>query len=97
MLKSMVEDDNSNRAKEQAKKNFEALSMDDAESMKEYIARAKSLALNIKYHDIEVTDQDISRRVLNGLSPSYAPEKRNSALKTDFSLAELEGGLVRVE
>ena len=83
----MVEDDNSDRAKEQAKKNFEGLSMDSAESMKEHIARAKSLALNVQYHDVEVTDQEISRRVLNGLPPPYAPEKRNFALKTDFSLA----------
>ena len=65
--------------------------------MKEYIARAKSVALNVQYHDVEVTDQEISRRVLNGLPPPYAPEKRNFALKADFSLAELEGGLVRVE
>ena len=71
--------------------------MNDAESMKEYIARAKSLALNIKHHDIEVTEQEISRRVLNGLPSSYAPEKINFALKTTFSLAELVGGLVRVE
>ena len=97
ILKSMVEDDSSDRAKEQTKKNFEGLSMDSAESMKEYIARVKSLALNVQYHDVEVTDQEISRRVLNGLPPPYAPEKRNFALKTDFSLAELEGGLVRVE
>ena len=97
ILKSMVEDDSSDRAKEQAKKNFEGLSMDSAESMKEYIARAKSLALNVQYHDVEVTDQEISRRVLNGLPLSYAPEKRNFALKTDFSLADLEAGLVRVE
>ena len=97
ILKSMVEDDSSEKAKEQAKKNFEGLSMDSAESMKEYIARAKSLALNVQYHDVEVTDQEISRRVLNGLPPPYAPEKRNFALKPDFSLAKLEGGLVRVE
>ena len=97
ILKSVVEDDNSDRAKEQAKKNIEGLSMDSAESMKEYIAHAKSLALNVEYHDVEVTDQEISRRVLNGLPPPCAPEKRNFALKTDFSLAELEGGLVRVE
>ena len=97
ILKSMVEDYNSDRVKEQAKKNFEGWSMDSAESMKEYIARAKSLALNVQYHDVEVTDEEISRRVLNGLPPPYAPEKRNFALKTDFSLAELEGGLVRVE
>ena len=31
--KSMVENDSSERAKDQAKKNFEGLSMDDAESM----------------------------------------------------------------
>ena len=97
ILKSMVEDDSSDRAKEQAKKNFEGLSMDSAESMKECIARAKSLALNVQYYDVEVTDQEISRRVLNGLPLPYAPEKRNFALKTDFSLAELEGGFVRVK
>ena len=34
ILKRMVEDDNSDRAKEQAKKNFECLSMESAESMK---------------------------------------------------------------
>ena len=97
ILKSMVEDDSGDRARELAKKQFEQLSMNDAESMKEYIARAKSLALNVKYHDIEVTEQEISHRVLNGLLPSYTPEKIIFALKTDFTLAELEGGLVRVE
>ena len=96
ILNSMVENDNSDKARELAKKQFEDLSMNDAESMKEYIARAKSLALNIKYHDIEVTEQEISRRVLNGPPPSYAPENINFALKK-YSLAELVGGLVRVE
>ena len=47
ILNSMAKDDSSERAREQAKKNFQGLSMDDAESMKEYIARAKSLALNV--------------------------------------------------
>ena len=97
ILKSMVEDESSDRVREMAKKQFEELSMNDDESLKEYIARAKSLALNVKYHDIEVSDQEISRRVWSGLSPSYVPEKRNVSLKTDFFLAELEGGLVRVE
>ena len=97
ILESMVEDDSSERAKEQAKKMFEGLNIDDAESMKEYSARATSLALNVQYHSIEVSEQKTSRRVLNGLPLSYAPEKINFALKTDFSLAELAGGLVRVE
>ena len=37
------------------------------------------------------------RRALNGLLLAYAPEKRSFALKPDFSLDDLEGGLVRVE
>ena len=49
--------------------------MDDPESTKEYIARAKSLALNVKYNDIEITEQEISRRVLNGLPLSCAPKE----------------------
>ena len=47
ILNSMVEDDSSETTKEQAKKNFEGLSMDDDESMKEYIARTRSLVLNV--------------------------------------------------
>ena len=39
--------------------------------MKEYIARAMSLALNVKYQGIEIKEQKISRRVLNGLLPVY--------------------------
>ena len=62
ILKSMVEDE-SDRAREMAKTQFEELSMNDDEPMKAYIARAKSLAHNVKYHDIEVTDQKISCRV----------------------------------
>ena len=69
ILKRRVEDDSSERAKEQAKKNFEGLSMNDAENMKEYIARANSLALNVQDHDIEASEQEISRRVLNGPPP----------------------------
>ena len=41
ILKSMVDDDSSERAREQAKKNFEGLCIDNSESMKEYIARLK--------------------------------------------------------
>ena len=73
----MVEDDNSDRARELVKKQFEELSMNGDESMKEYIARTKSLDLNVKYHDIEVTDQEISRRVLNGLPPRMLPRREN--------------------
>ena len=71
--------------------------MENTKSMKEYIARTRSLALSVKYRDIEVTEQEISRQVLNDLPLAYAPEKRNFALKTDFILGDLEGDLVRLE
>ena len=69
ILKSMVDDDSSERGKEQAKKNFDELSIDNAESMKEFISRPNFLAFHVKYHGIEVTEQKNSRRVLNGLPP----------------------------
>ena len=53
--------------------------MDNIESMKEDIAHSKSLALSVQYDDIEATKQDISRRVLNGLPPAYAPKRRKFA------------------
>ena len=43
----MAEDDNNDRAGELAKKQFEELSVNDTECMKEHIARAKSIALNV--------------------------------------------------
>ena len=71
--------------------------MRDGEAMKEYIARVKSLANDLRDHKVEVSDTEICRRILNGLPSPYAPEKRNFAMRTDYSLADLEGGLVRVE
>ena len=97
ILKSNVDDDITERTKEKAKKSFEELSMENAESMKEYVARVKFLALTVKYHGVEVTEQEISSRVLNSPPPAYASEKRNFALKTYLSLGDLEDGLVRVE
>ena len=80
----MVDDESSERAREQANKHFE-LSMDNMELMKGYQARAKSLAFNVKYHGVEVAEQEISSRILSVLPSAYDPEIRNIELKTDFS------------
>ena len=69
ILTNMVEDEDCERTREQAKKHFEERSINNAESIKEHIVRAKFLVLHVKYHGIEVTEQAISHRVLNGLSP----------------------------
>ena len=83
ILNSMVENDNSDKARE--------LSMNDAESMKEYIARAKSLALSIKYHDIEVTEQEISRRVMNGLPPLVCSREDKLCVENKFQSSRAGG------
>ena len=67
--------------------------MDSTKSMKEYVAREKSLTFNVKYYDIEFTEQEISRRVFNDPPRAYASGKHYFALKTDFSLSDPEGGL----
>ena len=90
----MVEDDSGDRTREMAKQQFEELSTNDAESMKEYIARTKSLALNVKYHDIEVTEQEISRRVLNGLPPLVCSREKKLCVETRF-LSSRAGGWSR--
>ena len=65
VMTSMVDED-SERAKEQVNKKFEELSMNNAKSMKEYIAKAKFLAFNVQNYGMQISDQEISRRVLNG-------------------------------
>ena len=86
ILKSNVDDDRSERAKKKANKNIEEIRYGQCEIYEEYIARAKSLALILKYHGIKVPEQEKSRRVLIGLPPAYAPKKwkRNFALKADL-------------
>ena len=58
--------------------------MDSAESMKEYIARAKLLALNVQYHDVEITDQEISRRVLNDFPPPVCSREEKCCVENRF-------------
>ena len=65
--------------------------------MEEYITRAKHLAINARYCGMEVSDEEIGRRVSNGLPSAYAPRKRNFNSRTYFSWGDPEGGLVRVE
>ena len=70
---SMVADEDREKAKEHAKTNFEESIMNNAESTKEYIARAKSLAINVRYCRMEVSEEVISRRVLSGPPPHMLP------------------------
>ena len=77
----------SNRDKKLCNSSSNGTDMNNAEAMEKYIiVRAKSLALNVKYHGIVATEQIIGRRLLNGLPPNYAPEKRHFCVENRFQL-----------
>lgn len=66
--KTLTQD--SSQAKYSAKKDFESLAMIIGESACEYVARVKGLASVVKYHGVEVTNEEICRRILKGLPPA---------------------------
>jgi len=97
ILTSMVEDQNGTHARENAENEFESLSMLVDESMREYVARGKGLARAVEFHGVEVTEEKICRRILNGLPPSMHYVREAFALKYEFTLVEPEQALVNVE
>lgn len=65
---SMVEDESSSHVKDKAKLVFESLEMVIRKSVREYVARPKYLASDVKHHGVKVADEKICRRVLIGLA-----------------------------
>lgn len=49
VLNSWIENENSEQVKDRTKKYFETLVMDEGESAREYVARAKGLANVVRY------------------------------------------------
>lgn len=70
VLSSMVGDEYSVIAKDNAKANYETLAMIVGESAHDFKARAKGLANDVKYR-INVTDEETYRRILTGLLPMF--------------------------
>lgn len=60
----MIEDENSDIAKDNAKENFESLSMMVVETAREYIAGANGLARAVKHHGVEIESEEICRRII---------------------------------
>lgn len=66
---SMVNYQDSSHANEKLRKVFESLAMMLGERVREYVARAKGLVNAVRYHGVKVTEEDICRRILNGVFP----------------------------
>lgn len=70
VLNSMIHDKNSDR-KNSTKTNFERLSTNVSESTREYVNEAKAKAHAMRYHNVELEDKGIFRRICTGLLLDY--------------------------
>lgn len=73
------------------------MSINASESAREYVARTNGLANAVRYHEIEVEDEEICHRILTSLPPDYDFVRNGFAIQNKFSLESLEHGLVNAE
>lgn len=66
----MLEDKNGDLVKDNAIKNYEALTTVIGKSALEYVARAKGLASAVKYYGRAELDEEICRRIAKSLPPA---------------------------
>ena len=97
LLKSMVESDHSDIAREGARKEFDELTMIVGESAREYTTRAKGLAAAVRHHGVERTNEQLGNRILTGLPSHMHCVCEGFALKMIFSIAELEHVVIKAE
>lgn len=90
----MVENENSDSAKDNSNKNFETMAIMVGEPAREYIARVKGLTNAVKYHRVELANIKVCRRMLNGLPSALNFVREGFALKAGYSLIELERALI---
>lgn len=63
VLNSKIEDEDSNQARGNRKKRFKTLVMTGGESTRECVAIAKCLSNDVRYHTVEITNDEIYRRI----------------------------------
>ena len=95
---SILVGESSKAAQDRMKKEFEELSFEvGKESMRDYIARAKSLVIKLEQINVNTTKKGVSRRILNGLPCDFDVEINIFLLMTDTDPDELGEALARVE
>ena len=65
--------------------------------MRDYIARAKAVAMKLEQNNVSTTKKEINRRILNGLPSDFDVEKNMFLLMTDTDPGEMGEALARVE
>lgn len=96
ILESLAELETSEAAGERAKRDFEKLEMEEGESIQSYFIKARMGIAALRQHNVFMTERDIFRRVLRGLSSRFSDEQ-NYSRQVDFNLRDLEAELVNVE
>ena len=77
ILSSMVSHESSEASEDKLKKELEELTLRLGEaSVKDCVVRAKDLVMKLEQHSVNVSERNISRRVLNDLLSAYSIKKR---------------------
>lgn len=83
-------------AGERIKRDFEKLEMEEGESVRSYFIKARMGIAALRQHNVFMTERDIYRRVLGGLSSRFS-DKQKYSRQICFDLRDLEAELVSVE
>ena len=90
--------ESSEAAQDRVKGEFEELSFEiGRESMRDYIARAKAVVMELEQNDVSTTKKEINRRILNGLPSEFDVVKKMFLSMTDTDPDELGEALTRVD
>ena len=87
----------SDAAYDRAKKSLERLKMLENETSGSYFLRVQRIVNDLEENKVPITQREINRRVVCGLSPRFLNEKRRFIGDPEFKLEDLEACLARVE
>ena len=90
--------ESSEAAQVRIKKEFEESSFEvEKKSMRDYIARAKTIVIKLEQNNVNTAKKEVNRRILNDLPSDFDVEKKMFLLITDTDPDELGEALARVE
>ena len=97
ILLSMV-DESSKASQDKVKEDFEELTFEiGKKSIRDYVARAKSLVMKLEQNSVSTNKKETNRRVLNGLTSAFNVENKMVLMMEDIEPDELGEALARIE
>ena len=98
IILGMVDDEGSAAAQNKVKREFKELTFRiEKGSIRDYVARAKSLVMKLEQRSVTTSKQEINCRILNDLPSDFDVKKQMFLIIADIESNELVGGLARIE